>query len=63
MQDLEEKLASENLQKTKTKVIYCTREIEKLYKEIRRLKPGTYDDNHFLTQLFCTLETTKNESF
>ena len=39
------------------------RDMEKLYKEIRRLKLGTYDDNRFLTQLFCALETTTNESF
>ena len=37
--------------------------MEKLYKETRRLKPGTYDDNRFLTQLFRALETTTNESF
>ena len=39
------------------------REMEKLYKEIRRLKLGTYDNNRFLTQLICALETTTNESF
>ena len=37
--------------------------MEDLYKEIRRLNPGTYEDNHFLTQLFRALETTTNEVF
>ena len=37
--------------------------MEKLYKEIRRLKPGTYGVNRFLTQLFRALETTTHESF
>ena len=36
--------------------------MEKLYKEIRHLKSGTYDDNRFLTQLFCALEKLTNES-
>ena len=63
VQDLEEKLASETLQKYENNVLSCTMDMEKQYKEIRRLKPGTYDDNHFLTQLFRALETTTNEIF
>ena len=62
VQDLEEKLASSTLQKYKNNILSFTRDMENLYKEIRRLKPGTYDDNCFLTQLFCALETTTNES-
>ena len=63
MHYLEEKLASATLQKYENNIPFCKREIEKLHKKIRLLKPGAYDDNHFLTQLFRTLETTKNESF
>ena len=63
VQDLEEKLASATLQKYENNLLSCTREMEKLYKEIRRLKPGTYDDNCFLTQLFCALGKTINEIF
>ena len=63
VQDLEEKLASATLLKHGNNVQTCNREMEKIYKEIRRLKPGTYDDNRFLTQLFRALETTTNESF
>ena len=37
--------------------------MEKIFKEIKRLKPGTYGDNRFLTQLFHAMETTTNESF
>ena len=37
--------------------------MEKLYKKIRRLKPGTYDDNRFLTKLFRELEKKTNEIF
>ena len=39
--DLEEKLASVTLQKSEHNVLYCTREMGKLYKDIRRLKPIT----------------------
>ena len=62
VQDLEEKLASVNLQKYENNLLSCTRDIEKLYKEIIRLNPGTYGDNRFLTQFFCALETTMNAS-
>ena len=37
--------------------------MEKFYKDIRRLKPGTYNDNRFLTKLFRSLEIMTNESF
>ena len=37
--------------------------MEKLYREIIRLKPRTYGDNRFLTKLFRALETSTNESF
>ena len=63
VQDLEEKLASANLRGYENNVLSCTREMEKLYKEIRRLKPGTYDNNRFHARLFRALETTTNESF
>ena len=60
---MEEKLASDNLRKYEDNVLSCTSEIEKLYKEIICLKPETYDDNQFLTQLLCALGKTTNESF
>ena len=60
---MEEKLAPETLQRYKNDVLSCTRDMAKLYKEIRRLEPGTYDDNRFLTQLFRDLETMTNEIF
>ena len=63
MQDLEEILALATFRKCKNNVLPCTREMENLYKDIRRLKPGTYDNNRFLTQFFCALETMPNESF
>ena len=63
VQDLEDKLASATLQKYENNVLSCTRDMEKLYKEIRRLMPGTYDDKRFLNQLFRALETTTNEIF
>ena len=62
VQDLEETLALATLQKYEKYVLSYTQEMEKLHKEIRRLKPGTYNNNRFLTQLFCTLETTTNDS-
>ena len=37
--------------------------MEKLYKDIRCLKPVTYNDNRFITQLFRALETKTNVSF
>ena len=61
--DLEEKLASATLQEYENNVLSCTMDMEKQYKEIRRLKPGTYNDKRFLAQLFRALETTKNEIF
>ena len=63
VQDLEEKVVSATLQKYENNVLSCTRDIEKLYKEIIRLKPRTYDNKRFLTQLFHALETTTDESF
>ena len=41
VQELEEKLASATLRKYENNVISYTREMEKLYKEIRRLNPRT----------------------
>ena len=58
VQYLKEKLASATLQKYENNVLSCTRDKEKLYKGIRRLKTGTYDNNLFLTQLFCAFKTT-----
>ena len=55
VQDLEEKLALATLPKYDNNVLYCTRDMEKLYKEIRPLKPRTYDDNRFTTQWFHAL--------
>ena len=49
VQHFEDKLASETHQKYENKVLSCTREMDKIYKEIRRLNTGTYDDNRFLT--------------
>ena len=63
VQDLEEKLASATLQNNENNVLSCTRDMEKLYKEIRRLNPRTYNNNRFLAQLFRALETTINGSF
>ena len=63
MQDLEEKFNSATLLKYGNNVPYCTREMNKLYKEIRRLKTGTYYENRFLTKLFCASEITTYESF
>ena len=37
--------------------------MENLCKDIRCLKPVTYDDNRFLTQFFCALETMTNDIF
>ena len=37
--------------------------MEKIYKDIRCLKTGNYDDSLFLTQFFRALETTTNDSF
>ena len=55
VQDLEEKLASATLQKYENNVLSCTREMEKLFKEIIRLKHRTFNNNRFPTQLFCAL--------
>ena len=55
LQDLEDTLASETLEKYENNVLSCTRDMEKPYKEIRRLKPGTYDYNRFITQLLHEL--------
>ena len=63
VQGLEDKLTSAILPKYKINVLSCTGGMEKLYKEIRRLKPGTYDDNRFLTQFFRALQKTTDESF
>ena len=53
VQDMEEKLPSATLWKYENNVFSFTREMEKLYKKIRLLNPGTYNDKRFLTQLFC----------
>ncbi len=63
VQDLENKLSNVTLQKYDNDVPKLTREMEMIWKEIKRLKPGTYSDSCFLTQLFCALKTTSNESF
>ncbi len=63
VQDLENKLAEATLQKYDNNVQELTREMETIWKEIKRLKPGTYSESCFLTQLFCSFETTLNESF
>ena len=63
VQDLEEKLVSVTLQKYENNKLSCTRDVEKLYKDIICLKPGIYDDNRFLTQFFRALETTTNDIF
>ena len=63
VQYLEVKLASATLWKYENNVLSCTREMEKLYKEIIRLNPGTYNNNRFLTELFRSSETTTNDSF
>lgn len=63
VQDLETKLEEATLQKFENDVTKLTREMEKIWKEIKRLKPGTYSESRFLTQLFRALETTTNESF
>ena len=62
VQDLEEKLASATFRKYENNILYCTRDMEKLCRDIRRLKPATYKNIRFLTQLFRTLETTTNDS-
>ncbi len=63
VQDLESKLSKATLQKYDNDVPKLTREMETIWKEIKRLKPGTYSESRFLTQLFRALETTTNESF
>ncbi len=63
VQDLENKLAEATLQKYDNDVQKLTREMETIWKEIKRLKPGTYSDSRFLTQLFRAFKTTSNESF
>ncbi len=62
VQDLENKLSEATLQKYDNDVPKLMREMETIWKEIKRLKPNTYSDSCFLTQLFRTLETTSNES-
>ncbi len=63
VQDLEDKLANVSLQKHDNNTQTCTRETEKVFKKIKRFKPGTYDKNCFPTQFFQATETTTNESF
>ena len=63
MQDFEEKLTSATLQKYGNNILSCKMDMEKLNKEFIRLNPKAYDNNRFLTQLFCALETTTTDSF
>ncbi len=62
VQDLKNKLSKATLQKYNNDVPKLTREMETIWKEIKQLKPGTYSDSCFLTQLFRALKTTSNES-
>ena len=51
------------LLKQQNNVQILTKQMEKTWKEIKRLKPGTYDERSFLTQLFRALLTTTNKDF
>ena len=63
VQDLEKELEDCTLLKQQNNVQILTKQMEKTWKEIKRLKPGTYDERRFLIQLFRDLLTTTNEDF
>ena len=63
VQDLEKELEACSLLNQQNNVQVLTKTMEKTWKEIKRLKPGTYDEQRFLTQIFRALLTTTNEDF
>ncbi len=63
VQDLETKLSKATLPKYDNNIPKLMMEMETFWKAIKRLKPWTYSDSCFLTQLFCALKTTTNKSF
>ena len=63
VQDLEKELEDCTMLKQQNNVQILTKQMEKTWKEIKRLKPGTYDERRFLSQLFRALLTTTNKDF
>ena len=62
-QDLEKDLKDCTLLKQQNNVQILTKQMEKTWKEIKRMKPGNYDERFLLTHLFRALITKTNENF
>ena len=63
VQDKEKLLESLSLEKCGNNVQTVTCTMEKTWNEIKKIKPGTFDESRFLTQLFRALKTSTNDDF
>ena len=63
VQDKEKFLETVTLASCGNNVQQLTRTMEKTWNEIKKIKPGTYDESRFLTQLFRALKTSTNDDF
>jgi hypothetical protein len=63
VQDKEKLLEPLTLEKCGNNVQTLTGTLEKTWNEIKNIKPGTYDESRFLTQLFRALKTSTNDDF
>ena len=63
VQDKEKFLETVTLASCGNNVQQLTRMMEKTWNEIKKIKPGTYDESRFLTQLFRALKTSTNDDF
>ena len=61
--DKEKKLEALTLKDTGNNVSVLTRTMETLWKEILRIKPGSYDKDRFMSELFRGLRTSTNKVF
>lgn len=63
VRELEDRLQSLDMKKCNNNVLELTRKMESTWREINKAKPGSYDEDRFIRELFRAINTSTNQDF